>query len=148
MKESVNKRILAVDPGEARIGIAISDATGTIANPLTVIKHISRVVDAALIAKLAEEQNAILIVVGMASDSEGMPNPAGRRAMRFADVIRTQTSIPVIMWDESGTTVEAREAHLKMGSRKQRQLGHLDDLAATVLLQSYLEAHRNLSIEE
>jgi putative Holliday junction resolvase len=62
-------RIICVDPGEKRIGIAISDATGTIARPLTILDHIKRQIDAATIANLAAENRADLILVGQALDS-------------------------------------------------------------------------------
>ncbi len=134
-------RVLAVDPGDKRIGTAISDPTGTIANPLIVIKHISRTVDAAQIALAATEQQARLIVVGQALDQEGLPGVRGRSAMRLAEAIRLQTEIPVELWDESGSTQEARAARISMGVSRQKRSGHLDELAATVILQSYLDAH-------
>jgi len=138
-------RILAVDPGEKRIGIALSDPTGTIANPLTVLEHLSRPIDAASIAALAAENGAGRIVVGQALDDENRPTPQGRRAMRLAEAIRTQTSLEVELWDESGSTQAARLAHIQMGaSRRQRQRGghgHLDELAATYILQTYLDEH-------
>jgi putative Holliday junction resolvase len=134
-------RILAVDHGEKRIGLAISDPTGTIANPLTVIQHVSRTIDAAQVATIATEQDAGLIVVGQSFDEDGQPNLAGRRAARFAEALQNQTDIPIQMWDESFSTQKARAARIRMGvSRKQRS-GHLDQLAATVILQSYLDAH-------
>ncbi|MGD0003041.1 MAG: Holliday junction resolvase RuvX [Anaerolineaceae bacterium] len=134
-------RVLAVDPGEKRIGVAISDLTGTIANPLTVIKHISRTFDAARIALAAAEQQARLILVGQALDQEGLPGPRARSAIRLAEAIRIQTEIPVELWDESGSTQEARAARFSMGVRRRKRSGHLDELAATVILQSYLDAH-------
>jgi len=134
-------RILAVDHGEKRIGLAISDLTGTIANPLTVIHHVSRAVDAAQVATIAAENNAGLIVIGQSFDEDGQPNLAGRRAARFAEALRVQTDLPVELWDESFSTQTARSARIRMGvSRKQRG-GHLDEIAATVILQSYLDAH-------
>jgi putative Holliday junction resolvase len=61
--------------------------------------------------------------------------------MRFAEALKTQTGIPVMLWEESFTTQDARSARIQMGvSRKQRS-GHLDDLAATLILQSYLDAN-------
>ncbi len=84
-------RILAVDPGEKRIGIAISDPSGTIANPLSVLKHVSRPVDAASIAQLAEENQAGRIVVGQALDAENLPTLQSRRAEHLAEAIRQQT---------------------------------------------------------
>ncbi|MEJ2706201.1 MAG: Holliday junction resolvase RuvX [Anaerolineales bacterium] len=134
-------RVMAVDPGEKRIGLAISDPTGTIANPLAVIKHVSRLVDAASIAQMAEENQASLIVVGQALDVEGRPTPQSRRGARLANAIRTQTEIPVELWDESGSTQAARAARLAMGVSRRKRSGHLDDLAATYILQDYLDAH-------
>lgn len=134
-------RILAVDPGEKRIGIALSDPTGTIANPLMVIQHVSRALDAAAIAQVASENQAGLIVVGQALDDDGGSTPQSRRATRLAAAIRTQTDLPVVMWDESGSTQAARAARLAMGVPRRKRRGHMDDLAATVILQSYLDAH-------
>ena len=132
-------RILAVDPGEKRIGIAISDPSGTIANPLTVLKHVARPVDAAAVAKLAEENGAGLIIVGQNLDTEGEPTVQSRMAGRLAEAIRAHISVPVEMWDESGSTKAARAARIAMGIRKSKRRGHMDDLAATVILQSYLD---------
>ncbi len=133
-------RVLAVDPGSKRIGLAVSDPTGAIANPLTVLTHVSRAVDAAAVAAIAAEQGVGLIVVGQSLDEDGRPTFEGRRAARFAEALRAQTSLPVVLWDEAFSTQEARAARLAMGVRRARRRGHLDDLAATVLLQSYLDA--------
>jgi putative Holliday junction resolvase len=134
-------RVLAVDPGEKRIGLAISDPTGTIANPLAVIKHVSRPVDAASIAQMAKENQAGLIVVGQALNVEGKPTPQSRRAVRLANAIRSQSELPVELWDESGSTQAARAARIAMGVSRRKRGGHLDDLAATYILQDYLDAH-------
>lgn len=133
-------RILAVDPGEKRIGIALSDPTGTIANPLTVLKHVARPIDAATIAGLAQDHEAGLIIVGQALDDDNQPTPQSRRAERLAEAIRMQTTLPVVLWDESNSTQIARQARIQMGVSRRKRAGHLDDLAATVILQSYLDA--------
>ena len=133
-------RILAVDPGSKRIGLAISDQTGTIANPLTVVLHVARLVDAAAVAELAASHDAGQIIIGQSFEDNGDPSFEGRRAQRFAEVLKTQTSIPVILWDESFTTQDARQARIQMGVSRRNRSGHLDDLSATVLLQSYLDA--------
>jgi putative holliday junction resolvase len=133
-------RILAVDPGEKRLGIAISDPTGAIANPLTVIQHISRALDAGQIAQLASEYEAGQIVVGQAMDDEGQPTPQGRRAGRLAESIRQQTDLPVFLWDESGSTQAALGARRMMGVPRSKRAGHLDEIAATVILQTYLDS--------
>ncbi len=136
-------RILAVDPGEKRIGLALSDPTGTFASPLTVIEHTSRLVDAAQVADLAEQNEAGLILVGQSFDEEGRPSLAGRRAAHFAEALRSQTQIPVVLWDESFSTQDARQARLEMGASRKQRSGHLDDLAAVMILRSYLEAQSN-----
>ncbi len=132
-------RILAIDPGEKRIGIAISDPTGTIASPLAVLEHVSRPVDAASIANLVREHRAGLIVIGKSLDENGQPTPHSRRSDRLAAAIRQQCELAVISWDESFSTQEARRAQIDMGTKRQKRSGHLDELAATVILQSYLD---------
>jgi putative Holliday junction resolvase len=132
-------RILAVDPGEKNLGIAISDPTGTIANPLTVLKHVSRPLDAAAIAQLAADHQAERIIVGQALDDDGQPTPEGRRAGRLAEALQAQTDLPIVLWDESGSTQAARQARLAMGASRRKRRGHLDDLAAAYILQTYLD---------
>ncbi|NPV76868.1 MAG: Holliday junction resolvase RuvX [Anaerolineae bacterium] len=134
-------RILGVDPGEKNIGVAISDPTGTIASPLTVLRHISRLVDAGLIAELAREHGAIKIVVGQPLDSSGKVGPQARKTSRLAEAIQSQTDVPVLLWDESGSTQIAREARIQMKVRHKDRKGHLDQMAAVVILQSFLDAH-------
>jgi putative holliday junction resolvase len=135
-------RILAVDPGEKRIGLAMSDESGTIANPLYTIPHTSRVVDAAQVAERASAQDVKRIIVGQSFDEDGNPNSAGKMAARFAAALQQQTSIPVELWDEAFSTQDARSARVAMGVSRKNRSGHLDELAATVLLQSYLDAHQ------
>jgi putative holliday junction resolvase len=134
-------RILAVDPGDRHLGIALSDPTGTIANPLTIIKHIARLLDAALIVELAQENEVGLIVVGQALDEDGNPGFQARKASRLAEAIKEQTPLPVELWDESGSTQEARSARIAMGGSRRSRKGHMDELAATVILQNYIEEH-------
>lgn len=138
-------RVLGVDPGDVRIGLAISDPSATIAGPLRVIRHVSRTIDAGLIAQIAAEENAVRIVVGQAMDEDGQPSPEGRKAGRLAEAIRAQTVLPVDLWDESGSTQAARGARIAMGSSRRNRSGHLDELAATVILQSYLDAKKRNS---
>ena len=137
-------RILAVDPGSKNIGLALSDPTGTIANPLLVLPHVSRVVDAASVSDLASTHAAGLIVVGQSLDDDGNPTFEGRRSARFAEALKTQTDLPVVLWDEAFTTQDARLTRIEMGVSRRQRRGHLDDLAATILLQSYLDANRQL----
>lgn len=135
-------RILAVDHGEKRIGLALSDPTATLASPLTVIKHVSRLMDAAQVANLAAENDAGLIVIGQSFDEEGNPNLAGRRAAKFAEALREQTQIPVELFDESFSTQDARSTVIELGFSRKKRAGHHDSLAAVMILRSYIEANR------
>lgn len=133
-------RILAVDHGQKRIGLALSDETGMLARPLLVLKHIARAIDAAAVAACALEHAAAQIIVGASYNEEGELNPAGRSAERFAEALRLQTDLPVLLWDESLTTQDARQTRLTMGVSRKKRSGHLDDVAAAVLLQNYLDS--------
>ena len=135
-------RILAVDHGEKHIGLALSDPTATIASPLKVIKHVSRLVDAAQVANLASENDVALIVIGQSYDDEGKPNLAGRRAAKFAEALKEQTQIPVILWDESFSTQEARATRIEMGVSRRKRAGHMDELAAVMILRSYFKSRK------
>jgi putative Holliday junction resolvase len=135
-------RILAVDHGEKRIGLALSDPTATIANPLKVIEHSSRLMDAAQVANIAEENEVGLIVIGQSFDEEGNPNLAGRRAARFSEALKEQTQIPIVLWDESFSTQDARAARIELGVSRKKRAGHQDAFAAVMILQSYLESQR------
>ena len=135
-------RILAVDHGEKRIGLALSDPTATIASPFKVIEHASRVMDAAQVANLAAENEVALIVIGQSYDEEGNPNLAGRRAAKFAEALKEQTQIPIVLWDESFSTQDARATRIEMGVSRKERSGHMDELAAVMILKSYLDANK------
>ncbi|MCJ7823734.1 MAG: Holliday junction resolvase RuvX [Anaerolineales bacterium] len=125
-------RILAVDPGDKRIGLAISDPTRLIARPLMVLEHTSRDADVRQIILTAEKHKASTIVVGVAYDMEGNPGPQARKALRLVKTLGASTSSPVQTWDESGSTQAALQI------RKSDHL--LDARAAAVILQEYLNA--------
>jgi putative Holliday junction resolvase len=133
-------RILAVDHGQKNLGLAISDETGLLARPLAILPHLSKLLDAARIAEIASIQQVGRIIVGVSYDEAGDPNPAGRRAMNFAEVLGQQTDLPVELWDESLTTQDARAARIAAGAPRKKRGGHLDDVAAAVLLQDYLNS--------
>ncbi|HEY5157452.1 MAG TPA: Holliday junction resolvase RuvX [Anaerolineales bacterium] len=141
-------RILAVDPGSRHIGLALSDPSGTIASPLTVINHISRLMDAATVVDLAHSNQVGLIVIGQSLDEDGTPTFEGRRARRFAETLKMQTSLPVVFWDEAFTTRDARSARIQMGVSRRDRSGHLDSLAAVILLQSFINAQIEKKDEE
>jgi len=133
-------RILAVDYGHKRIGLALSDETGTLARPLMVVSHVSRIVNAATVAERAAAHNVTKVIVGVSYDEDGQLNTSGRSAARFAEALRLQTDLPVLLWDETLTTQDARIARMAAGAIRRRRSGHLDDVAASILLQDYLDS--------
>jgi len=137
-------RILAVDPGEKHLGIALCDPTGTIATPLKIISHISRRLDAAEIANLARQNQVEMILIGQSLDEDGYATPQSRRAERLADAIRQQGDVPIMMWDESFSTQEVRQARVQMGTTRRKRRGHMDDFAAAIILQSFLDRNMGL----
>jgi putative Holliday junction resolvase len=133
-------RTLGIDHGDIRIGLALSDEGGLIARPLQVINHIARQADAQTIARIAADKAARLIVVGLPTDSEGDVGPQARKVMRWAEALAEATPIKIYFWDESFSSVEAdglAREH-KAGGRREAN----DAIAAAVMLQSYLDAHR------
>jgi len=139
-------RILAVDPGDKRLGIAISDPTRTIASPLSVLDHQSREEDALAIHSIALEHQAALIIIGVSLDSDGEIGHQGRKSVRLKNQIRAISDIKVELWDEYGTTQKAQKIRRKMGVARNKRTGHLDELSAAILLQSFLDAQSNEEI--
>jgi len=133
-------KILAVDPGDQRIGLAVSDPTGTLARPLEIIQHEQRDADAARVAAVASEQEAELILVGEPMGAEGQPTPQSRKARRMAAAIREHTEIDVIMWDESGSSHAAQAVRIERGVGREGRQAAADAEAAAIILQSYLDA--------
>lgn len=136
------ERVMGIDPGDKRIGIAISDSTGILAKPFTVIKHISRQEDAQFILNLAEEQEVGCIVVGKAFQEDGSISVQGRKAEHLAEVLHADGRFSVVLWDESGSTQKAQAIRREMGVPRRKRSGHLDALAAAVILQEYLDTQQ------
>jgi putative Holliday junction resolvase len=124
-------KVMAVDPGEVRIGLAISDELGLIARPLKVIRHRSRREDAEAILHEAVAHGAERIIVGVALDLDGKPGPQARKALRLVKMLQEKSTLPVETWDESGSTQRASHG------KKKDDL--LDARAAAVILQEYLD---------
>lgn len=132
--------VIAVDHGEKRIGVAVSDATRRLARPLATLKHIARNDDARRVAELAKQNGADLIVVGFSTDEAGLPNAAGRRAGKFAEALRNLWASEVVLWDESLSTRDAQARRLAADVRRKRRSMPIDAEAAAFILQSYLDS--------
>jgi putative Holliday junction resolvase len=164
-------RLMALDVGDARIGVAVSDPTGLLASPYTTI-HVSRNEQQNwdTIQRLLEETEAEGIVIGLPISLDGQIHAQGRKVQSFAERLQPHISVPITFWDERLSTVEAERLRTgaspvptKQGGRrggekprrqagrartqsKRRQRGHeIDALAATVILQEYLHHLSQLS---
>ena len=143
-------RILGLDPGERRIGIAISDPTGTLAHPLQTLVRGSREEDFAAIAALVAEHDVDLVVVGWPLSLDGTEGPQARRVARYTDALAACLPVPVVSWDERFTTAAAdeilRQIRGRKGRRRARARGQVDAIAAAVILQSYLDSADQLAV--
>src|SRR5664279_6840 len=127
-------RALAVDPGEVNLGVAVSDETGLLARPLATLRHTSRAEDAARIVALAQQQEAGLIVLGYALDSDGRPGPQARHAEKLAQAVRELTALPVLLHDESFSSQVAAETMRSTGKKRRARREQIHAAAAATLL--------------
>jgi len=140
-------KLLALDVGERRIGVAVSDETGLIVTPLATIRRASKVEDFARIAGLLREQRAQGVVIGHPLNRDGSAGPQARRVEKYAQALRLalqgeELDAPVILWDEYLSTRQAEEALAGVGPRSKAPGGRagLDAAAAAIILRDYLEA--------
>jgi putative Holliday junction resolvase len=131
-------RILAVDHGKKRIGLAISDETGTVATPVGYVTSVAEVV------RTATERGAGKIVVGLPRKLDGTNSPQTEATLSFVRTLAQATPLPVVKWDERLTTAQVERVLIEGDVRRADRKEKRDQLAATVLLQSYLDAHQTL----
>lgn len=131
-------RVLGVDPGEVRIGIALSDPLGMIAQPHSVIdRRKQHPVDA--IGELVDQYEVSVIVVGLPTKLDGTEGESAQRARRLGDAVAAATGLPVVYWDERFTSVQAEHALLEGGVSRSNRRTSRDKVAAALLLQGYLD---------
>lgn len=137
----MTRTILGVDPGSRRVGVAVSDAGGTVAFPLAVLERKDDDSYLDELAELARMRKADEIVVGLPTRLDGTEGPEAVEAIRIAGVLRKKLEVPVHLLDERFTTriAEGAMRASNVSSRKQRPV--VDKVAATLLLQSYLDSH-------
>jgi putative Holliday junction resolvase len=134
-------RALGVDLGSKRIGIAVSDRSGTIATPLTVVQRSgSTKLDHQRIADLVAEEEAEVVVVGLPLNMNGSLGPAAKAAIAEAQALSTVVSVPVETFDERRTTVAADAVLMEFKMRAQARRRVIDKVAAAVMLQYWLDA--------
>ena len=133
-------RILAIDHGTKRMGIAISDEMRTIAQPLEHIaaEPLDKFFDR--LAQIIAEKQISLIVVGVPRNMDGTYGPAAAKVQEFVAALKDVVTVPIKSWDERLTSVQANRYLIEADVRRSRRKEKVDKTAAAILLQSYLDA--------
>jgi putative Holliday junction resolvase len=133
-------RLLALDVGEKRVGVALCDETQTLARPLLTLSRASKKEDFAKIATLCREHAIEKVIVGLPKTLRGEEGPQAQRVRRYAIELQAALGLPIEFWDERYSTVEANDL-MAATTRKLSGKYEIDAFAAAVILQEYLDEH-------
>ncbi|MGN1133141.1 MAG: Holliday junction resolvase RuvX [Oscillospiraceae bacterium] len=136
-------KIMAVDYGDVRTGLAVSDRTEFLASPIGTIEERRAEILARKIADTAKEYEVGEIVVGLPKNMNGSFGPRAQKCQDFADMLKELVECPVIMWDERSTTVTAHQILNETNVRGKNRKAVVDTVAATIILESYLNYKHN-----
>jgi len=132
-------KVLGLDVGEKRIGVAVSDALGWTAQGVTVLNRKDNYYEIEELRSLVESMEVTHVVVGLPRNMDGSLGPSAQRIQLFARAIEQRLSVPVILWDERWTTAEATRILIEADVSRKRRREVVDKLAAVLILQSYLD---------
>lgn len=135
-------RIMAIDYGDARTGVAVSDAAGLLAGYTTVIRGRQAEQVAEEIAKIAAERQATELVMGFPRNMDGTEGPRAELYRAFAALVEQKSGLPVQLWDERRTTIEAHQILHASGKRMKAHKKNVDAVAASLILEGYLAYKR------
>lgn len=135
-------RIMAIDYGDARTGVAVSDPTGLLAGQTFLINSRKAQVVLEELAALAKAQGAEELVMGYPRNMDGTLGPRAEKYAAFAKKLEAATGLPVILWDERRTTVDAHRILGEQGIRAKNRKDKVDAMAATLILEGYLDRKR------
>lgn len=133
-------RVLALDLGKRRIGIAVSDELGFTAQGLPTLNATNKRTDLAELARIARDRGVSLILVGYPLNMSGEAGPQAEWVKEYASVLELYTGLPVKLWDERLTSAAASRLLRESNARPDRKSGTVDRMAAVILLQSYLDS--------
>jgi putative Holliday junction resolvase len=134
-------RIVALDVGDATVGVAVSDELNITANPVTTIRRSKSIkADLRAVEELLKELDACRVVVGYPLDLQGQEGIQARKVKDFTDRLARRLRIPVVLWDESLSTSDAESALIEMDISRRQRRKVIDQMAAAVILQSFLES--------
>ena len=135
-------RIMAIDYGDARTGVALSDPTGFLAGQTLLIKSRKQEVVLEELAALVQRQGAQELVMGYPRNMDGTLGPRAEKYAAFARRLEEATGLPVALWDERRTTVDAHRILGEQGVRAKNRKDKIDSVAATLILEGYLDWKR------
>lgn len=141
----MNKRIVCLDIGDVRIGVAVSDPTGTIATPVEVIRRVGWGPDTKKITAICERYDTDLILSGLPLNMDGTEGFQARKVRDFCAQLE-KAGLKVIFQDERLSTVSAEEALIECGVSRGGRRQVVDKVAASVILQQWLEAQKNMEV--
>ena len=133
------KRYMGIDLGDVRVGIAVSDIMGIVAGALKTYRRQEDETDLQHICKLIEEQNVGVVVVGLPLNMDGSSGPRAQMAREWGDALAERTNAKIVFQDERLTTVSSERVLIESGMRREKRKGVIDRVAATIILQTYLD---------
>jgi putative Holliday junction resolvase len=138
------RRVIGLDVGERRIGVALSDASARLATPLTTIGAVPLALAVERIGRLCAEHMAVAVVVGLPLTLRGEVGPQAQAVQRFAEALGQALDLPIHFFDERLTTAAADQLLREMGVKPEKRKLQLDQVAASIILQDYLDQQHNL----
>lgn len=135
-------RVLALDVGERRIGMAVSDELGWGAHPLYTIERTTAKLDLEKLVQVIEREEVGEVVVGLPLGPQGELGATAKKVQRFAARLQARVPIPVVTWDETLTSVEAEQQMIAADLSRAKRKRKLDQAAAALILESYLRRER------
>ena len=134
----MNERIIALDIGDARIGVAVSDASRLIATPIDTIYRVGYGPDVRKVVEICQRYDTTQVLSGWPLNMDGTRGPRAEKAEGFAALLRETTGLPVTLWDERRTTVDAHNILMAGGKNAKQRKKTVDAVAASLMLEGYL----------
>lgn len=137
-------KIMAVDYGDTRTGLAVCDRTEFLASPVGVIEERNFYFTIQKVAHAVQEYGVQMVVVGYPVNMNGTVGPRAEKCAQFAELLKTKVDVPVELWDERATTLEAQNYLSETGTYGKKRKEVIDEVAATIILESYMTYRHNM----
>ena len=137
-------KIMAVDYGDTRTGLAVCDRTEFLASPVGVIEERNFYFTIQKVAHAVKEYDVQMVVVGYPVNMNGTVGPRAEKCAQFAELLKTKVDVPVELWDERATTLEAQNYLSETGTYGKKRKEVIDEVAATIILESYMTCRHNM----